>query len=166
MSIDANSLDAMVSAMGWLLGLSSALVAGSIFGFTSWWASALRAPSLAVLLGRGVLAFFAIGLLTFGLAAIAIAIEAMAGYPFGPSSGGTVLLAYVTGMRLATFELAVSAVMLTQHSERTDATLSRLLATLTSAFTVVSWYLTTALAFIVAIVMLNMSAFKMGWIPT
>ncbi len=165
MSIDTQSLDTTISAIGWVLGLSCVLVAGSVVGFTTWWARALTSPSLGKLLGRTTIALVGIGGLVVGAVLIAIGAEVTAGTPFGPASGGTVVYAYLMGALLATFEIGRTHDLLREHAERTDSRLSHGLSVLALATTCGTLLLSALIAFAAFVVTLNMIAYTAGWTP-
>lgn len=156
-SIDTGAMDALISAVGWVFGISMLLVGGSLYGFAFWWAPAIRTTSLGKPLARAVVAWIGIGLVTFGAAGVAIGTESLLGYPFGSSSGGLVLFAYLLGMRLATWELAVSHGLLHQLHERTDSGLHLACAWATAALYAAAWGFFVLLAFICFVVGSNMA---------
>ena len=156
-SFDVESVDAFITAIGWVLGLSLIFVASSVVGFTFWWAQALDEPGLLTLIGRTMLAFFGILLITAGGASCAIGTESALGYPFGASSGGTVLFAYLLGLRLATLELAASHGLLRQLADRTESTLHTAFAMATLATGSLVWGFTALLSFICFVVAMNMA---------
>ncbi len=155
---DTDAYDAIIVGVGWLLGLSMVLVGGSLVAFTFWWATQMsRVRGLGKPLARALLAWTGIGLATFGAASIAIGTEAALGYPFGDSSGGMVLFAYLLGLRLATWELAVSHGVLHGLTARTESTLHQAAAWVTAAFLAGASLLFVAHGFICFVVGLNMA---------
>ena len=157
MSIDNQSIGAIISAIGWLVGLSMLLVGGSILGFAFWWARALVAPGLAKLFLRSTLAWIGIVLTTFGTAGICLGTEVALGAPFGRSSGGMVLFAYLLGLRLITFELATSHGLLRQLERRTDSGLHDVLAWVTGAAGALAWVITAGFGFLCFVTAINMA---------
>ncbi len=156
-SFDTDSLDAIITGVGWLVGLSMVLVGGSIVGFAFWWARALEAPGLGKLALRAVPSWAGILLVSSGAAGIAVGTEAALGYPFGASSGGLVLFAYLLGLRLATWELALAHGLLRQLAARTGAGLHAACAGLCGAALGGAWLLLCAHSFICFVVGLNMA---------
>lgn len=156
-SIDTQSLDAVIGTFGWVVGLALILVATSVFGLTVFWARALDEPGLGRIIGRTVLAFLAVGMMTGGGMLLGIGTEAFLGYPFGQTSGGTVLFAYLLGLTLATMELALTHGLARRLADRTESTLPGLFAWGAFGLGQVTWGLTLAMAFICFVVAINMA---------
>ncbi|MBX3273775.1 MAG: hypothetical protein KF729_26155 [Sandaracinaceae bacterium] len=156
MTFDTQSIDAVIGALGWILGLSLTLSAGSGLAFAMWWALALDAPGLAKLALRAALAWASLLVTTLGIASLGVAIEVSLGYPFGASSGGLSLFAYLAGLRMATAELAVSHGLLRQHAQRTGSGASAAAAAATAGALALAWGCAALMTFVCAVVGLNM----------
>lgn len=157
MSIDTQTLDAVMISFGWLLGISLSLIALSGVGFVFWWAQAMEAPGLVKITARAALSWMMIAVAVVGAMSIAVAVEASLGFPFGASSGGLVLWAYLLGLTLGTWELATSFALLHQKAEREDSGVCRGLAAMTAATGVFVWALRAATTFICVVVALTMA---------
>lgn len=157
MSIDTQALDAVIGTFGWVVGLALILVATSLFGLTVHFARSLVDPGLGRIVGRAVLAFVAIAMITAGGALLGIGTEAFLGYPFGESSGGTVLFAYLGGLALSTMELAMTFGLARRLADRSESRLHALFAWATLAAGHVACVLTLILAFVCLVVGINMA---------
>jgi len=138
-SIDTQTLDAVMISFAWLLGASLGLIAASGVGFVFWWAQAMERPGLAKITIRAALSWLSIAVAVVAGMSLAIGLEASLGYPFGASSGGLVLWAYVLGLALGTRELATSFALLHRRAEREDSGLGRAMAAMTAATGVFVW---------------------------
>ena len=164
MSFDTETLDLLISSFGWLLGMSCALVGGSITAYTLWYASSADRPNLFPILVRSAAGVFGIGVSTVGLVLLSIATEAFLRYPFGPSSGGTAWLGYFFGMHLLTANFFADHLLLKGYAARSGSELARAAAALMSATSIVCYWLTLVLGFVVVLVMLSMGMFALGWV--
>lgn len=105
-------VDPIIAAAGWIGGLMLLGVAASLVGLAWWWAGAMERLELARVIARGFLAALGIALTLVGAWGVAIGTEAAAGYPLGPQSGGTALLAYWLTLSLASRDLSLTAALL------------------------------------------------------
>ncbi|MCA9605624.1 MAG: hypothetical protein KC619_08525 [Myxococcales bacterium] len=156
-SFDTGAMDALISAIGWVFGISMFLVGSSLLGFSFWWARTMETTGLGKPLTRALIAWVGIGVTTVGAGGMGIGTESALGYPFGDSSGGLVVFAYLLGIRLATWELAVSHGLLHQLAQRTESGVHQVCAWSTGALLAMTWCLLAIMSFLCFVVGLNMA---------
>ena len=142
------------------------LVGFSMFGLAVHFARTIDPASVARILGRGALAFVAIVTMTIGGWLAALGTEALLGFPFGDSSGGLVLFAYLGGLALGTMELSLTHGLLRRSADATESMPVELTAHAVFVAGQLALCLTLLMAFICFVVAITMARVEIdhaGW---